>query len=269
MHTPTQQRYAGCLATPPLWKGAAISRFPQIELPQTTAPLENDANFEIYRLGKLAEAFVFHALKQESSVSWICDNLQIQQDKRTVGEVDALFYYHGRPVHLEVAYKLYLYDNRKKYDTPLGPWIGPNHKDRLVLKLHKLHRKQFPLLQSELAHTYLQQYGLAVEQLQQRLCFKGQLFLPYRQEEIDIAPLNRDCITGFYLTLDELRAFRDCTFFIPHKLDWLIAPHQQVHWLPYHEAEKAIRAAIDKQRSPMVWIRQKIGTIKKGFVVFW
>ena len=240
-----------------------------MELPQPAVPLEGDASFETYRLGKLAEAFIFHALKQESTVTWIGDNLQIQQGKRTVGEVDALFYDHGRPVHLEVAYKLYLYDNRKKYDTPLDPWIGPNHKDRLVLKLDKLHRKQFPLLRGELAHTYLQQYGLAFEQLQQRLCFKGQLFLPYRQEAIDIAPLNRDCIAGFYLTLDELRAFRDCTFFIPHKLDWLIAPHQQVHWRPYPEAEKAIREAIAKQRSPMVWIRQRKGGTMRCFVVFW
>jgi hypothetical protein len=49
----------------------------------------------------------------------------------------------------------------------------------------------------------------------------------------------------------------------------IITPHQQAPWLPYPEAEKAIGAAIAKQRSPMVWIRQKVGTLMKGFVVFW
>jgi hypothetical protein len=65
----TKQRYDGCLATPPLWKGTAVSPFPQIEMVPGTAHLDNPAAFGQQRLGKLAEAFIFHALKQESSMS--------------------------------------------------------------------------------------------------------------------------------------------------------------------------------------------------------
>jgi hypothetical protein len=269
MHPLTQQRYTGCLATPPLWTGDGVSPFPQMELAHSPIAFEEEAaNLKKYRLGKLAEAFVFQALKRDDSVSWICDNLQIQQDKRTVGEIDALFYHHGRPAHLEVAYKFYLYDTREKYEDPLAPWVGPNDKDRLVLKLNKLHQKQFPLLGSELGRHYLQEYGLVYEQLQQMLCFKGQLFLPYGHEEVDIAPLNPDCIAGSYLILDELKAFEDCTFYIPQKLDWLIRPHHQVPWLTYVEARKAIKGILDRKRSPMVWVKRE-EVVEKHFVVFW
>jgi len=265
----TQQRYLGCLATPPLWKGTTVSPFRQIALALSPEPLEEQASFNQYRLGKLAEAFVFHALKKRPSVSWICDNLQIQQDKRTVGEIDALFYLEGQPVHLEVAYKFYLFDTLEKHETPLGAWIGPNRKDRLVQKLKKLHRKQFPLLHSEVTSTYLKPYGLVAGALEQRLCFKAQLFLPYQQQELDVAPLNQDCIAGCYLTLPELKAFRNAAFFIPQKPDWLISPHPKVQWLPYPEARPILKTETDQKRSPMVWVRQNSGKIIRCFVVFW
>jgi hypothetical protein len=193
----------------------------------------------------------------------------MQQDKRTVGELDALFYLDSQPVHLEVAYKFYLFDTLDEYDTPLAPWIGPNRKDRLVQKLEKLHRKQFPLLHSALAQDYLEAYGLTANALEQRLCFRGQLFLRYQQQELNIAPLNRDCIAGVYLTFSEWQAFRNGAFFIPSKPDWLITPHPKVQWLPYPDACSILKAEIDKQRSPMVWIKQENGDIIKCFVVFW
>jgi hypothetical protein len=265
----TQQRYNGCLTTPPLWEGTTVSPFRQMELALRPDPLEDTAAFDQHRLGKLAEAFVFYALKKHPSVSWICDNLQMQQGKRTAGEIDALFYHKGQPVHLEVAYKFYLFDTHEQYDTPLGPWIGPNRKDRLVQKLDKLHRKQFPLLQSELAARYLDHYGLTPGAVEQRHCFKGQLFLPYQQQELDIAPLNPDCIAGFYLAFSELEAFRDAAFFIPQKPDWLITPHRQAQWLPYAAAVPILKAEIDKKRSPMVWVRPNNGALLRCFVVFW
>lgn len=269
MNVRTQQRYHGCLTTPPLWEGTTVSPFRQIALSLSPEPLEETAAFDQHRLGKLAEAFVFHALKKRSSVSWICDNLQMQQGKRTAGEIDALFYQQGQPVHLEVAYKFYLLDTLEEHHTPLAPWIGPNRKDRLVQKLEKLHRKQFPLLHSELAARYLERYGLTSGDLEQRLCFKAQLYLPYQQQELDIAPLNPDCIAGFYLTFSELQNFRNAAFFIPQKPDWLITPHPQVQWLPYPDACSMLKTAMDKKRSPMVWLKQRNGALLKCFVVFW
>ncbi|MEQ8703535.1 MAG: DUF1853 family protein [Phaeodactylibacter sp.] len=232
-------------------------------------PLDDAVTFRQYRLGKLVEEFIFYALKKTPSVSWICDNLQIQQNQRTVGEFDALFYYESRPVHLEIAYKFYLYDTRETYREPLAQWIGPNRKDRLAQKLDKLHHKQFPLLHSELAGQYLERYGLTSESMQQMLCFKAQLFLPFQNQELDISPLNRDCIAGVYLTFSEMQPFRTCAFFIPQKQDWLIAPHHDIGWINYADARKVIKAAIEKKRSPLVWIKQDDGAILKCFVVFW
>lgn len=263
-----QLRYSGCLTTPPLWHGDGVSPYRQITLSQGPEPLES-ASFNQYRLGKLAEAFVFHALKKESAVSWICDNLQVQQEKRTVGEIDALFYENGKPVHLEVSYKFYLYDTLCAFQNPLAPWIGPNRKDNLVLKLQKLHQKQFPLLHTELAAQYLDRYGLAAEEVEQTLCFKGQLFLPDHEQNMDIGPLNQDCIAGIYLSFSELQKFQNREFFIPLKPDWLIKPHHDVAWLSYTDANAIIKAQIDEKRSPMAWVRDKYGEIIRCFIVFW
>jgi hypothetical protein len=269
MDSLTKQRYQGCLSTPPLWTGSGVSPFQQIELSLQPEPLEESLHFQEGRLGKLVEAFIFRALKKVRSVSWITDTVQIQKDKRTVGEIDALYFEEGVAVHLEVAYKFFLYDTRKTYQQPLAHWIGPNRRDRLVQKLEKLHRKQFPLLHRELTSKYLEQFGIVSANVDQRLCFKAQLFLPYQVREIDIEPLNSDCIAGIYLTFSEMPAFRDCTFYIPKKLDWLLTPTPNVNWLDYTDARALIKKEIESKRSPLVWISQKGGQIIKSFIVFW
>lgn len=269
MDLKTKQRYLDCLSTPPLWTGSGVSPFQQIELPLPPEPLEEPVHFQEGRLGKLVEAFIFQALKKVRSVSWITDTVQIQKDKRTFGEIDALYVQEGCTVHLEVAYKFFLYDTRKAYQQPLAHWIGPNRKDSLVQKLEKLHRKQFPLLHRELTVKYLEQFGIVPANVEQKLCFKAQLFLPYQVREMAIEPLNSDCIAGIYFTFSEMPAFRDCTFYIPKKLDWLLTPTPNANWLDYTAAKALIKGEMDSKRSPMVWINQKGGQIIKSFIVFW
>jgi hypothetical protein len=262
-------RYQACISTPPLWKGGTVYSLEQIELPATPLPLADTSSFQNSRLGKLVESFIFHQLKQQDSITWICDNLQIQQEKITVGEIDALYYENETPVHLEVAYKFYLLDTLEDHQEPLAKWIGPNRKDNLALKLAKLRSKQLPLLHHHSTRPYLENLQLDPAVMEQKLCFKAQLFLPYQDQELDISPLNRKCIAGFYLPFQELQRFSTLEFFIPTKLDWLLLPHPEVAWIKYAAASTIIKASIDDQRSPLVWMKHANGEIDKCFVVFW
>jgi len=265
----TKLRYQGCLSTPPLWKSDGVSPFQQIELAGNIEVIDDGTIFKNTRLGKLVEEFVFHQLKNQDSISWICDNLQVQDGKRTVGEIDALYFQAGRPIHLEVAYKFYLYDTIGNHDEPLARWIGPNRKDNLFYKLTKFHTRQFPLLKNALTKKYLEQLGLNVKDIRQELCFKAQLFLPYQGRAIDVSQLNRDCIAGYYLPYHKIELFKHLEFFVPAKLDWLVVPHQNVKWLSYDFGLEAIETDINSNRSPLVWLRQNDGGLSKCFIVFW
>jgi hypothetical protein len=264
----TKLRYQGYVATPTLWKDQTGFEFNQIELNLEAEAIDDSTLFKNKRLGKLVEEFVFHQLKQQDSVKWICDNLQIQNGKQTIGEIDALYYIEEQPIHLEIVYKFYLYDTHKDYNDPLASWIGPNRKDSFLYKLDKLHTKQFPLLQNELTEPYLKRYDLDIMTIKQQLCFKAQLFLPYQNRTINISPLNSDCIAGYYISYHKLKELNNFEFYIPSKLDWLVIPHHNVDWINYASALELIKTSINNERSPMIWIKQN-ETLSKFFITFW
>ena len=269
MDLKTKLRYQGYSATPLLWEGKRLPPFEQTSLAKHTDSLDEAIVFTNKRLGKLVEEFVFFQVKHQPTVTWISDNLQIQDSNRTVGEIDALYFHDGHPRHLEISYKFYLYDTLQSYNDPLAYWIGPNRKDTLFYKLEKIRNKQFPLLHSDFTKPYLDKFKLDPEKIKQELCFKAQLFLPYHKMDMDTSPLSSDCIAGFYISIREVEQFESFEFYVPVKLDWLIIPHQEVNWLSYSAALEIIKSHIANQRSPLVWIKQGDGTINKCFIVFW
>ncbi|TXF85679.1 DUF1853 family protein [Neolewinella aurantiaca] len=265
----TQLRYQACISTPPLWEDSGVSPFDQINLSRFPSPVDDAVVFKNHRLGKVVEEFIFHQLKSQAGIGWIEDNLQIQKEKRTIGEIDALYRDGQIPVHLEVAYKFYLLDSVEDHAEPLARWIGPNRKDNLFYKLRKLHDRQFPLLHNPLTRPYLDGLDLEPASIVQRHCFKGQLFLPYHQQDVDVGPLNRDCVAGYYFPYREMSFFREFEFHLPDKLDWLVTPHDDVAWITHATALKTIGELIQNERSPMAWMKANDGTLSKCFIVFW
>ncbi|WP_218847025.1 DUF1853 family protein [Winogradskyella forsetii] len=135
----TLLRFKGYNHTASLFNTDYLNEITQIELSSTTQSFDHDSvAFKNQRLGKLVEEFVFHQLKQDKSVDWILENIQIQEEQRTIGELDAIYGANGNSFHLEIVYKFYLYDTLKTYSSPLSYWIGPNRKDTLDYKLDKL-----------------------------------------------------------------------------------------------------------------------------------
>jgi hypothetical protein len=84
-------RYRGYRATPALWTGDDVLGLQQISIPDEFARGADVVAWNNQRLGKLVEEFVIHDLKATPSITWITESLQIQNEKLTLGELDALY----------------------------------------------------------------------------------------------------------------------------------------------------------------------------------
>ena len=263
-----QLQYEGFLQTPFLWHGKGVFDFQQFEKNTSKTTIFNTVIIQNLRLGKLVERFVSYELQQDSSIKIIVENIQIQQEKLTLGELDCILYQNKKPIHVEIVYKFYLYD-KAVGNTEIEHWIGPNRKDSLVQKLTKLKEKQLPLLYSKQCETYLDKLNLVTNEIDQQLYFKAQLFVPLKEYGNKFPLINNDCIIGFYATLKELEQFKDCKFHIPNKHDWLVKPHTNIDWLNFNLYTEKANTFLEEKRAPLCWIKHPNGKIMKFFVVWW
>lgn len=256
-----------CIKTPPLWIRDSIYNLDQFLLEKHTFSFDKTIPQKL-RLGKLVEQFICFQLEQGQSIELLIENYQVQNGKLTIGELDCLFLQNEKPIHLEIIYKFYLYDETVGV-TELEHWIGPNRKDSLIQKLNKLKNKQLPLLFNRYTKPLLDSLKLNADSIEQKVCFKAQLFIPFGKEKTNYNQINKDCIKGFYLNKSELNNFNDCKFYIPEKIDWLLETTTNVSWKMYSEFYKKITDILENKTSPMVWIKKSNGTLLKCFVVWW
>ncbi|MEW4925720.1 DUF1853 family protein [Algibacter sp. 2305UL17-15] len=263
----TQKRYEGFLKTPFLWKNDAVSNLWQFEIDAKSDKIDIDLD-EKLRLGKYVERLVSFELGQQNDISVLAENIQIQDDKLTLGELDCLLLRNGKPIHLEIIYKFYLYD-ASVGSNEIDHFIGPNRKDSLIEKLTKLKDKQLPLLFSDACKPYLDALNLNSEAILQQVYFKAQLFVPFSNQDLQLKTLNNDCVVGFYINLNELDAFAACKFYIPNKKDWLVTPHTNVNWLNFETFKTVAKDYIAQKFSALCWVKDKTGELKKVFLVWW
>jgi hypothetical protein len=62
---------------------------------------------------------------------------------------------------------------------------------------------------------------------------------------------------------------KDAKFYIPTKKDWLMIPHTNVDWLLYDEFLTESSTYLQRQFSPLCWIKKNTGELKKIFLVWW
>lgn len=263
-----QAQYQGYLQTPYLWKGSGPLGLEQMELPALQTSKFDQLISANLRLGKLVERFVAQELEQHQNIELLAENIQILEGKQTLGELDCLLLMDGKPIHLEVIYKFYLYV-ASVGTTPLEHWIGPNQRDSLVLKLAKLKEKQLPLLYHPRTAEVLEKFNLKAEDFKQMVCFKAQLFTPANSLVGNWQQLDPDCVAGTYLDFDKLVRYQDCKFYIPDKHDWLITPTPNKPWLNYTDAKEILTRFMLQESSPLLWVKHPKGKIEKVFVVWW
>ncbi|WP_245574745.1 DUF1853 family protein [Gaetbulibacter saemankumensis] len=264
----TQEQYIGYLNTPLLWETNSIFNIKQFKLKEIPASLFNDTILSNLRLGKRVERFVSYELKQHDSIDILLENIQIQDNKITKGEIDCILKYQDQPIHLEIVFKFYLYDH-KISENEIECWIGPNRKDSLLNKLTKLRDKQLPLLHNHLTNKILEKLHLKASDINQRVLFKAQLFIPYFKRSVKFNVLNKACLTGYYIHFKQLSQFSNCKGYIPNKINWLCEVKPNVNWLHTSTFEKEIATYIRNETAPLTWIKHPNGVIEKVFVVWW
>ena len=262
------KRYIGYSNTPLLWVSDQINKIKQFDKDLNVVNTSKIDTNDSVRLGKLVEQFVFIQLKQNKSISIIAQNLQIINDKVTIGEIDCVIKYLNKYIHLEIVYKFYLYDNDLDKED-LQKWIGPNKKDSLVFKLNKLKNKQLPLLQHFKTKELLHKIDLNPELISSMVFFKAQLFVPKKLIDNTFKHINNNCIIGYYIGMSEYNLLSNCAFYMPNKLDWLIEPHTDVKWISQMKFTPYVEAEINKSSSPLCWIKDKQNNLQKIFIVFW
>ncbi|SFC85744.1 DUF1853 family protein [Algibacter pectinivorans] len=262
-----QKRYEGFLKTPCLWKEDDVYGLQQFKIDYISEQIDVEIDDNL-RLGKYVERFVSFEIEQQPDISVLAENIQIQDGKTTLGEIDCLLKRNGKPIHLEVIYKFYLYD-KSVGDTEIEHFIGPNRKDSLIEKLTKLREKQLPLLYTDACKPYLDKFDLKAKDITQEVYFKAQLFVPFAKQDTALKTLNPNCVVGFYINQNDLERFEDCKFFIPNKKDWLLEPHTYVNWLSFDTFKINTKNYFDEQFSTLCWVKFKTGELKKLFLVWW
>jgi hypothetical protein len=264
-----QEMFNGYQGTPLLWKDKKVFNMEQYVPDSTSKLFIRDKEFNSIRLGNLVEKFVSFQIQNLFNAEIIAENLQINKEKETIGELDLLFLLEQQPIHLEIIYKFYLFDSNADPNDSLGHWIGPNRKDSLIYKLNKLKNRQLPLLFKPEAISAIKSLGIDVAKIKQLTCFKAQLFVPYKSNAEKLKPLNEQCLTGEYFNYNLIESLKNCQFYIPTKLEWLCKIRSNIKWLDFNTAHDKIKKFINENRSPLIWVKQENNSLQKYFVTWW
>ena len=264
-------RYIAFMETPCLWEGTLFGltqfEFPKIDLSNFNAsPLPDNI-----RLGHQIEQVFLQLLQHSKKHEVLLHNLPVRNDEKTLGEIDFIVreLSSGQMTHIELTYKFYLLDTSIK--DPILRWIGPNRKDGLVNKLEKIKNEQFKLLHSLEGTRVLLDNDIDVDIINHKTCFKAQLFIPYAIENLEISPLNPACVMGYWLRFDDFKkeTFQHYQYFLPSKLEWLDQPHNNVDWMDHSEVTPLVKNSLDREYSPMMWLKKSETEFEKVFVVWW
>lgn len=219
--------------------------------------------------GKRMEWFFKQELLASTRYELLVDNLQIIDKGITIGELDFVVLDKDRNclVHLEMAYKFYLYDPQLPSELPR--WIGPNRRDRLVNKMEKLLHRQFPLIYRPETKDALKAFSLPDLPMTQALCLKAQLFVPIDEQERIPPVVNPQAISGFWIPLSRFGEFAGNQFYLPEKHNWTIDPSVWEEWHSFEKTLHELQLLANNKRSPLCWMRNAKGEFSRFFVVWW
>lgn len=265
------QQIQGFYHTEPLWHksqfGIQQFEFPKVDLTHFE-PQEIPKNL---RLGHQMEYAFEQLIRFEGTYDILIKNQPIRAGKTTVGEIDFILKHKDSKevLHVELTYKFYIIDS--SISEPIHRLMGPNRRDMFFTKMEKIKHEQFELVHRPESKVILEQSAIDVNQIQHRVCFKGQLFSHFNEQTTNIRPLNTDCLVGHWMRFDEFEqaAYAQNDFYIPYKKEWPIQPHVSADWMGYREALMEINMRMIQKNAPMIWMRKASGELEKFFVVWW
>jgi hypothetical protein len=145
-------------------------------------------------LGHCYESYWHRIITQLPEWSLVINNMQIIENKQTLGELDAIVFDHIERLHehWEFSCKFYMLIG----DDEANPshWVGPNHTDSLGRKLKRLFQHQFPLINQPIVKTLLAERQ--IDQVKQRMMLHGRLFTPFQQQLPDDVTIDLNGLAG-------------------------------------------------------------------------
>ncbi|MEO0527001.1 MAG: DUF1853 family protein [Bacteroidota bacterium] len=266
-----KKQYVGFLNTPPLWTkeqfGITQFEFPEIDLNDfVPRPFPNNI-----RLGHQMEHVFKQFITHDINYRVVLHNIPVRAGNQTLGEIDFVLkdVRRNQIVHVELTYKFYIINTH--ISEPIHRLMGPNKKDMFFTKMEKIKNQQFQLLHSEEGIDILKNHSISHLEVTHEACYKAQLFIPFKETNINIRPLNKACIIGFWLRFDDFnsQAFQEYQFYVPSKSEWVIRPHDHVNWQSHFDMLIEINLRMLKENAPMVWIKKSANQFEKCFVVWW
>jgi len=261
----------GFLNTLPIWEKEQFDiqqfEFPSLSL-TTYRPKPIPQNI---RLGHQIEYIFKQLIEYSEEYEILLHNLPISQEKRTIGEIDFILKdkSNGKLIHVELTCKFYIID--PEISDPIHSLIGPNRRDSFFTKMEKIKNVQFPLLHSEEGAKALYDINIDHHKIEHQCCFKAQLFQPFGSRDVNIGSLNKECLVGYWLRIDDFNDsnFAHAQFYLPSKSEWIIEPNDQAIWKSHDDIMADINNILLKERAPMVWVRKSSKEFEKIFVVWW
>ena len=246
----------------------SVTAVPSFELSVLNLP--NDLEFELptnLRLGHLVEKIVSELIKSSTNYTIIAENIQIIEDKKTIGELDFIIEntFSKQLIHMELAYKFYLFDPTLSTES-INNWIGPNRNDSLKEKLEKLKTKQFPLLHHDCTQSTLR--TVAIDHITQALCLLVSLFIPFEYKG-KFSPAFQNAIKGYYINFETFIKYHteEKTYYLPPKKEWGIDPEFNKIWSDFESIKKTVEINMLEKQSPLCW--QKYNDSYSAFFIVW
>lgn len=242
-------------------------QFPEVEIDGfVTSPIP-----EKLRLGHQMEYVCKQLLDASDEYEVLLHNMPIRDGKQTIGEIDFILKETATQqlIHVELTYKFYLIDTA--IENPIHQLVGPNRSDAFYKKLEKIKNNQFSLIHTSIGQKALLKKGIETTNIKQQVCYKAQLFKPYKIASLDISPINSHCIVGYWLRMAEFNSseFTAHKFYIPTKSEWVFHPYEEVLWVSHDAVIEIIEERLNYKSAPMVWMKKSDTEFEKFFVVWW
>ncbi len=159
-------------------------------------------------LGIYYETLWQFVLNKRVGCELLAHNLQVRQDKRTLGEFDVIISQSGQYIHREMAVKFYLgLPDQNGNSRSWHQWIGPGLKDRMDKKLGRMIQHQITLSRTEEGKAALA--SIVSGDIKQEILLQGYLFYPFDGQCNPPVGASKEHPKGNWLSISKLNKFLD------------------------------------------------------------
>lgn len=200
-------------------------------------------------LGKYAERLLLHYFIHSDTIQLLANNIQLNENQKTIGELDFILQKNSELLHIEVALKFFI----ERFGKTEEDLIGPNGKDTWINKKQKLLQQQLPILEI----SAQQQYDS--KSIKSCCWIAGELF-PLASNHLD-----QKTWALKQSTLSNIKIKANYFALIPFKRDWIF-PFNRFSSLQNIAEIKKINKPLTKSVMLVLYDQKKI-PISRGFIL--